>query len=326
MPNIVVPHRSVQRRLRASASSHKMSLNNSSGNSLSRMTEWTKQKLVENPEWFVTDCVASNYPREIHSWNTWKYLQNVYQEEVLKFGRTDDEFTSWNSTQTGMQIPHYIRDDGPRGRSVYTAIPIPKGTRIWKPSKLATFEHPQELVSFLRRLPHDLHCDALLWAYPDEDSETVGLALDVGTYVNHADSKELLNLDTSCRASRDIHAGEELLEDYSKFIGIDTLEWFNIIRSAAWHESSSTNLQDSFPEGEPGIHHGYVHIGVPTSASREIASEHVVNFFPTEPSANADLMWRRAVLIGAICFVGLFSTRYKILTGKSRFKPYKSMA
>jgi hypothetical protein len=323
MPNTVGSHRLAQRRLKASVSSVKVFLSLSSDGDLASMTAWTKQKMVENPEWFVNDCVASNYPRKIHS--TWKFLQDVYQEELLKFGRKDDVFVSWNTTQTGMQIPYYISDKGPRGRSVYSAIPIRKGTSIWKPYKLANFEHPQELVSFLRRLPHDLQCDALLWAYPDKSSETVGLALDAGTYVNHAESKESLNLDINCKASRDIRAGEDLLEDYSDFIGIDTLEWFNIIRSMAWDDHSSKNQQNSFPEGELGIHQGYVHLGVPSSASPNAASKDDENISFNESAINTQLLRHRAALLSAICFVALFFMRHKIRAGRTRFKANKSM-
>jgi hypothetical protein len=103
-----------------------------------------------------------------------------------------------------MQIPFHVRDDGPRGRSVYAAIDVPKGSKVWNPSKLATFEHPRELVHFLLRLPHDLQCDVLLWAYPDAENEYVGLALDEGTFINHADSDDLKNLDSSGYALRDV--------------------------------------------------------------------------------------------------------------------------
>lgn len=46
-----------------------------------------------------------------------------------------------------------------------------------------------------------------------------------------------MNLDSDCRTLRDIHPGEELLQDYGDFVE-PTPGWFNDIRERAWGASS----------------------------------------------------------------------------------------
>ena len=223
---------------------------------MEHLAEYTKRMLVDYPNLIVRDCKSSKYPRRKYNHKTWKLLQRVYREEAHKLHRRNFG-VAWSARHTGMQIPFHVKDDGPRGRSVYSAIDIEKGTKIWNPSKLATFDHPLELVNFLQRLSHDLQCDVLLWAYPDAENENVGLALDEGTFVNHAESDELKNMGSTGYALRDIRAGEEILEDYTEFIGVQSLEWFNIIRARAWEEEIDSSPASSATD----IHTGYVHAG-----------------------------------------------------------------
>ncbi|KAL3914882.1 MAG: hypothetical protein SGILL_005902 [Bacillariaceae sp.] len=231
---------------------------------LKHLTEYTKRMLQDYPNAIASDCKSSNYPRVKHDHKIWKFLQQVYREEAHRLHRRNFG-VPWSVRHTGMQIPFHVKDDGPRGRSVYAAIDVPEGTKVWNPSKLASFEHPLEIVNFLHRLPHDLQCDVLLWAYPDAENENVGLALDEGTFINHAESDELKNMDSSGYALRDIRAGEEILEDYTEFIGVKTLEWFNIIRSLAWEEEIEASHDSDGSSGTPNtnIHSGYVHAGAP---------------------------------------------------------------
>lgn len=85
-------------------------------------------------------------------------------------------------------------------------------------------------------LDHDLQCDALLWAYVEKQEGYVSLALDEGSFVNHGETEDVINLDSDCYALRDIKVGEELLENYTEFIGFNELKWFDEIRGKAWQE------------------------------------------------------------------------------------------
>jgi len=227
------------------------------------------RKLKEYP--IVKDCATSNYPRLMHGEETWRYLQRVYRETK----HPDRKYEADDGPHTGMQIPFYIRDDGPRGRSLYAAVDIPKGTQVWKPKNTASFDTRDQFVSFLTRLPHDLQCDILLWAYVAKDYEHVEVVLDEASFVNHGDSPELLNLDTKDYTTRDIKAGEELLEDYTKFIGMNEVKWFDKIRSAAWDDHQSTQNKHS----EKSVADGYVRLGVPKESEMEEYGERAFEAF-----------------------------------------------
>eukprot|EP00532_Pseudo-nitzschia_australis_P002168 CAMPEP_0168190662 /NCGR_PEP_ID=MMETSP0139_2-20121125/17034_1 /TAXON_ID=44445 /ORGANISM="Pseudo-nitzschia australis, Strain 10249 10 AB" /LENGTH=311 /DNA_ID=CAMNT_0008113649 /DNA_START=261 /DNA_END=1195 /DNA_ORIENTATION=+ len=183
------------------------------------------------------DCATSNYKRVIQDPSVWRFMQNVYIETVDGHGysRRREKEPSYS----GFTVEVVVKDDGKRGRSVYAAEPIRKGTRVWKSTHLVTFETPQQLHSFLGMLDHDLQCDALLWAYVEKGAGYVSLALDPASFVNHGETEEVVNLDEDCFALRDISIGEELLEDYSHFIGFgeeEGVEWYHQIRGRAWQE------------------------------------------------------------------------------------------
>ena len=65
---------------------------------------------------------------------------------------------------------------------------------------------------------HDLQCDILLWSYVEKGEGYVSLALDDGSFVNHGETSDVINLDKDCSAIRDIEIGEELLENYTEFV------------------------------------------------------------------------------------------------------------
>mmetsp|Transcript_919 Transcript_919/g.1942 ORF Transcript_919/g.1942 Transcript_919/m.1942 type:complete len:275 (-) Transcript_919:674-1498(-) len=185
------------------------------------------------------DCATSGYHRAIHDATTWRFLQETYLDSV-------DERNARGYRARRRQIPSYsgfnvaveVRDDGHRGRSVYAMEPIARGTTVWDSTHLVRFTSPIEMRAFLGRLDHDLQCDALLWAYVEKDFGYVSLALDPASFVNHGESEDVINLDADCNALRDIEVGEELLENYTHFIGFeeDDNMWFNRIRGVAWKE------------------------------------------------------------------------------------------
>jgi len=54
--------------------------------------------------------------------------------------------------------------------------------------------------------------------------------------MNHGENEAVTNLDEHCIAQRDIQMGEELLEDYSDFVGFEGDNWFRDIRGVAWKD------------------------------------------------------------------------------------------
>jgi hypothetical protein len=197
------------------------------------------------------DCATSGYKRTIHDPATWRFLQAVYIETVddvhsERYERKMKHISSYS----GFTVAVEVKDSGHRGRSIYAAEPIAKGTRIWKSTHLVQFHTPREMHAFLGQLDHDLQCDALLWAYAEKGEGYVALALDPASFVNHGETADVINLDEDCVALRDIRVGEELLEDYSQFIGFDEeeIEWFNQIRGVAWKEKLGLGLAHSADE------------------------------------------------------------------------------
>mmetsp|Transcript_14943 Transcript_14943/g.30979 ORF Transcript_14943/g.30979 Transcript_14943/m.30979 type:complete len:269 (-) Transcript_14943:452-1258(-) len=185
------------------------------------------------------NCGNSGYQRKIHDATVWRHLQETYIDTVDNtFSNIyEDAKEAWPS-YSGFLVSVNVKDDGKRGRSIYAAEPIAEGTKVWKPVHLAQFHSPTELRTFLDELDHDLQCDALLWAYVEKGTSYVALALDPASFVNHGETEDVVNLDENCVALRDIEMGEELLENYSEFIGFDEneVEWFHRIRGVAWKE------------------------------------------------------------------------------------------
>ncbi len=193
------------------------------------------------------DCGNSGYERKIHDPTVWRHLQTVYIDTIddPKYAEEWETFPSYS----GFKVAIDVRDDGHRGRGVYAAERIKKGTLVWNEVHTATFLNAQELQNFLRPLEYELQCDVLLWAYVEkETNDVVELALDPASFMNHGEGEEDNNLDVNCAATRDIEIGEELLQDYSSFIGFSDntrVEWFHQIRGLAWKEHGAPTRSHS---------------------------------------------------------------------------------
>jgi len=190
--------------------------------------------LPDVPDFIPRDCATSQYPRLIHDDKTWQHLQDLYYEDSF-YPR------SKKATTTGFRYDIVVRDHGFRGRGVYANEEIPANVKVYYDhGHLATFHTPYEWLAFLRRIEqHHLLCDMLLWSCVTKGDGVVSLALDAGSYVNHGSSNALReenNLNKNCVSTRIIHKGEELLQNYTAFLGYHELDWFDHIRDVAWKE------------------------------------------------------------------------------------------
>jgi hypothetical protein len=205
------------------------------------------------------DCATSNYLRLMHDTATWKFLQDTYYQTVDN-NSNDDEYSRkkkrFSKKSSGFTVDVIVKDDGYRGRSVYANQFIQQGTKIWNSIHLVSFQTPKQFKSFLFNLDstsesssnvrggldkknvHDLQCDILLWSYVEKGEGYVSLALDDGSFVNHGETSDVINLDKDCSAIRDIEIGEELLENYTEFVSIVCLFCIMFIRYVS---STSTN-------------------------------------------------------------------------------------
>mmetsp|Transcript_13142 Transcript_13142/g.25104 ORF Transcript_13142/g.25104 Transcript_13142/m.25104 type:complete len:333 (-) Transcript_13142:186-1184(-) len=184
---------------------------------------------------FATDCATSDYPRLIHPSETWDFLRDAYIKSLGGDDGSDDGGSGFQNH--GFSIPFNVRDDGPRGRSIYAAELIPKGTKFYKSSESCVrFKEKGGLKNYLRLLPHDLQCDILLWAWATSSGAMV--CLDEGSYMNHGEEPEM-RTHHNTKTLRDIQPGEELLENYSSYVYTDG-GWFNELRGRSWGEMKDT--------------------------------------------------------------------------------------
>lgn len=193
------------------------------------------------------DCGNSGYERKIHDPTIWRHLQTVYIDTIddPKYAQEWETFPSYSGFKVAIDVKV-----GHRGRGVYAAERIKKGTLVWNEVHTATFLNAQELQDFLRPLDYDLQCDVLLWAYPEKDKHYVSLALDPASFMNHGDTEEDINLDADCVALRDIDIGEELLSNYSDWVEFsnDKFDWFTELRGMAWSEQPDAPIRSSSAE------------------------------------------------------------------------------
>jgi len=243
-----------------------------------------------------TDCATSNYPRIIHPEKTWRLLQKTFYEQTYAKKSYHHRVTRRHANLWYSGIDdEYVeaRDDGDgRGRGMYAIRDIPRGTQVWYSNLKwvindGYWKTKESMVDFLTRLPHDIQCDVLLWAYAaapmgsrnsggefkwtsTSSAPYVECNLDEASYFNHAEKRELVNMGLQNRALRDIKKGEELLMDYRAFIatGSETLPWWDEIRNTAWQESSSSGSDNQGGDAlsnssSSGMMDDYVKYGAP---------------------------------------------------------------
>jgi len=147
-------------------------------------------------------------------------------------------------------IPVVSKVSPGRGRGVFAAEDIKKGTRVWTSKhQSAQFRDGESYRKFLAAIPADFACDVIMWAYVhdlgenDELDLTISCDLDEGSFINSAgwDDGAVANIgciddmeeafvdeyideeyrDSGCPenlfALQNIKAGEEILCTYGDF-------------------------------------------------------------------------------------------------------------
>lgn len=274
-------------------------------------------KVSRNP--LPKDCATSNYPRKLHGEDTWRYLQNIFYETSW-FNKSYHHRTharNRNLWYSGINN-NYAKasnDEENRGRGVYAIRDIPKGTRIWHDeldwvANDGYWETKESITDFLTRLPYELQCDVLLWAYAatplkktakaNTDSKPIKKLvccnLDEASFFNHAERPELVNLGgVNNLALRDIKKGEELLMDYGSFIslGENAIPWWDEIRNTAWKEPGAdvtivSNDNTSIAEAitgpdKAGCMDGYVKYGAPKTSTAFVNGYTSTGFVDAQP-------------------------------------------
>lgn len=178
---------------------------------------------------------------EMHTEETWKTFNEIYHQVVdRKRSSLPPRFEG-----TGFQVPFEIKYMPSIGRGVFAKEPIRRGQLIWKSVNTAEFVRAQDYRDFLRKLPQNLACDVLIWAYvrmlsrKQQRTFKVCADLDEGSFVNHSNKPYKANMelgvgrllrddedfeitwygcDLEFYANRDIQAGEEIRANYDDFV------------------------------------------------------------------------------------------------------------
>ena len=114
---------------------------------------------------------CSSGERPVHDQKTWQYLRQTYHDIV---GGDKSTIGPPNRSFNGFAVPYYVDQSPGRGRGLFAARDIRKGSLIWTASRTAEFEDAETYRSFLFTIPAELACDVMMWAYVSYGSEIDG--------------------------------------------------------------------------------------------------------------------------------------------------------
>jgi hypothetical protein len=199
---------------------------------------WKTGTVFEITEYL--DCKWKS--KKVHQQDVWTTFNRIYNEAMgLEKSSIPPTYDL-----SGFQIPIEIKYSENVGRGVFTKVDIKKGDLIYISTNNAQFQTAQEYRNFLKRLPEDLACDVLIWAFSrmvsaEKEEEFIACVdLDEGSFVNSAhysqtecnmelgtkdgllkeDEDETVTwygCDLKFYAMRNIKADEEIRADYGDF-------------------------------------------------------------------------------------------------------------
>jgi hypothetical protein len=207
---------------------------------------WESGMLWEMNEHLDCDAIIDERNEEgrMHDDENWRSLQETYKQVV---GLENASIPAvFDRAVTGYQVPIYIdfAKEEEVGRGVFAKELIPRGTLVWQSTMTAKFENGQDFREFLKRLPPELACDVLSWAYTRKmllsvkespklkrQGQVICVDLDEGSYTNSGmtdfqcsigfadkfSAKRASGCDLEFYSNRDILAEEEMRLDYLTF-------------------------------------------------------------------------------------------------------------
>lgn len=181
-------------------------------------------------------CGSRAKNEQVHE--SWPKLRQAYTH-LLGHG--------FSPNASGILVPHEVRLVPGEGRGLFATAPIHAGTRVWTPVNLVRFIDDKTFREFLATVPLEQVCDILGYAFSEtlsNGTKSVSLDFDNGSFINHG-GKDKANIGcptgmniVKCEDSyalRDIHAGEEILDDYTSYnVKVDW--WDALKREANWNE------------------------------------------------------------------------------------------
>jgi SET domain-containing protein len=111
-------------------------------------------------------------------------------------------------------VPTYVAPSRIAGMGLFSANPLPAGTRVWEYTEGVDWRIPPE---DLLRFPEPFQSRLRHYLYLDADGQYV-LCGDNGKFMNHAPSPNCSDADARFTVTvRPVQAGEELTCDYTAF-------------------------------------------------------------------------------------------------------------
>jgi hypothetical protein len=185
---------------------------------------------------------------------SWMLLRGMYLGLMLATGEmnatTSRNKVSSMMDDTGIQVPHSVRQVKHKGRGIFAEAYIPKGALIYTSlhGGHARFTRGIDFKTFVYSVPREMACEVLqcsavesFTGSDNKEDSVITVSLDSGCYMNTVNDDEKPNAGCprsgdkkSCLdndyALRHIHAGEEILCDYSEFANSEGWEWFALRR------------------------------------------------------------------------------------------------
>jgi hypothetical protein len=188
----------------------------------------------------VQDC--TDYPRVIHEEHVFAVtLRDAIRQSTMDLGQPPPAYLQWEY-ESGMLVSYEVRDHPLHGRGLYATEDIPANTPVWD-GYVQKWYSIKEFESFLQYLPPPLQCDVIMWAYPFRGSHNkVVMAMDQGSYMNDGGTMNISNIESVTTTTlREIQRGEEMVEDYSKYVDLDgQVEWFHELRASVFGQGEYT--------------------------------------------------------------------------------------
>lgn len=227
----------------------------------------------------VIGCLSlENNPREIYDDDAWKFLQDTYEKlfrsqgDIHEYGywhefeefHLRDDYYSEEDTEDDVIIsitaPHEVRYlPGGGGRGIFVTEDVDMHDLTYIPDAYGVFHTENAWKTFLLEVASvdvGLACDILQWSYVQrvdegEDDVAVCLDLSVGSLMNHGGADtNIYQGGYEQYASRDIKAGEELLDNYSDYFLFGKLIWYEDMVANAWRDECNTTGEMTSDEME----------------------------------------------------------------------------
>lgn len=155
-----------------------------------------------------------------------------------------------------MQIKYQLKQSNisNAGLGIFADEFVPKGKMVWKfrNEDHVFYNTKQSIEQKLSTLTHEEAKEYVTYMY-SMDTKTAVYELDDGKYVNHSLNSNIycINGNENCYASKDIHKGDEIVENYiTSYEGENELKWLTDleIRYNIWRPTFVDKKQNKHSE------------------------------------------------------------------------------